>query len=233
MKKLFKNYAIVWFILFSVFNAVAFAIPAWPTLEKYTPSFWIGYVFTIISLLGNLYCAWLALGEGNAKKVFYNIPLIKISFGSLVATFVVGGFFIAFSPLPYFIGAIICPIILIFNLVSILKAKLAAETISAIDEKVERKTSFIRTITVDANTLVDMTKDVEIKACCKKVYEGFRYSDPMSSEALVGVEENIHSSFEALKAAALKGEVEDVKTKTEELLVLIANRNNLCKINKK
>ena len=42
MKKNFKFFALGWFVLLGLFNLLAFIIPAWPTLEKFTASFWIG-----------------------------------------------------------------------------------------------------------------------------------------------------------------------------------------------
>ena len=45
MKKLFKNYAVIWAILFVAFNIIAFVSTGWVGIEKYTVSFWTGCIY--------------------------------------------------------------------------------------------------------------------------------------------------------------------------------------------
>ena len=70
MKKNFKFYVLGWAGLLGLFNLLAFIIPAWPTLEKFTASFWIGWGVTIGAFFGQLICAWYAFKEESAKKTF-------------------------------------------------------------------------------------------------------------------------------------------------------------------
>ena len=53
MKKNFKFYALGWVVLLGLFNLLTFIIPAWPTLEKFTSSFWIGWGSAIGAFFGN------------------------------------------------------------------------------------------------------------------------------------------------------------------------------------
>ena len=94
------------------------------------------------------------------------------------------------------------------------------------------QTFFIKSLTVDADTLLSQAKSDEIKTECRKVYEAVRYSDPMSSDALAMSEAQITIRFTALSEAVKNGKAEEVKAITEELLVLLAERNKKCKLMK-
>ena len=52
MKKVFQKYLILWAVLFVLFQVIAFISPGWGGVEKYTASFWIGYVGITIAFVG-------------------------------------------------------------------------------------------------------------------------------------------------------------------------------------
>lgn len=230
MKKTFKLYIIVWAVLLALFNAIAFVSPGWITHEKYTPSFWIGYVFITLSFIGFLACAGMAFKADSAQKLFYNISLIKISYSALITSFVIGGLCMLISPLPYFVGAIICCAILVANAISVIKATVAIAEVERIDEKIKNQTFFIKSLTVDADTLMAQAQTAEIKAECRKVYEAIRYSDPMSNAALASAEGQITVKFDELSDAVKTGDEEKIATLSNELLILIGDRNKKCKL---
>lgn len=226
MKKLFKFYFILWLVLLALFNVIAFVSVGWIGYEKYTPSFWIGYGFIMASFFGQLGCAWAAFRAENLQKLFYNIPLFRVSYAGLIASFVVGGLCMLISPLPYWVGILTCAITLALMILAVNKAALAAQLVAEVDEKVKTNTYFIRSLTADAEGL--MAKALpENKAACKKVYEALRYSDPMSHEALADIEGEISLRFAALEAAGADAEFSAV---ADELCALIADRNRKCKV---
>ena len=73
-------------------------------------------------------------------------------------------------------------------------------------------------------------KDEEAKAQTKKVYEAIRYSDPMSNDALSGVEQQISAKFAELSAAVDEGNSQLIAECAEKLLQLVTERNNKCKV---
>ena len=50
MKKNFKLYVVAWTVLLALFNVIAFVSVGWINQEKYTASFWIGYVLIMLGL---------------------------------------------------------------------------------------------------------------------------------------------------------------------------------------
>lgn len=213
-----------------LFQVIAFVAPGWIWFEKYTPSFWIGYVFITLSFIGQLVCAYHALRETNRQKFFYKVSLIRTSYTGLILSFVFGGGCMLLSPLPYWVGGILCTALLAGNVIAVVKATTTAELVSAVDERVKVQTSFIRNLTADAEALLTRAKSEEAKTACKKVYEAVRYSDPVSSGALADVEAEISEKMQVLAAAVADGKEEEIATVAEEVMVLIGDRNRKCKV---
>lgn len=230
MKKNFKFYALGWFVLLGLFNLLAFIIPAWPTLEKFTASFWIGWGVTIGAFFGQLICAWVAFKEESAKKTFYNISLFTVSYAGLISMFVVAMICIIVTPLPYWIAAIACSAVFIANAIAVAKAKMAIDVVADVDEKVEKATAFIYEMREESESLFARAKADEAKAViCKKVRDAFKFSDPMSKSDLDAVEAEIKTHFDLLKKAIVEGKMDVATAESDELLALISERNNKCK----
>ena len=230
MKKNFKFYAIGWALLLIIFNVISILVPGWPTLEKTTPSFWIGYAFINAAFVGQLVCAWMAFKDDSAKKTFYNLSLFSVSYAGLVSNFVVGAICMIITPLPYWVGAIICPFIFIVNLIAVIKAKIAVELVSEVDAKVETATAFIYEMREESESLFARAKADDGKAViCKKVRDAFKFSDPMSKSDLNAVEAEIKTHFDFLKKAIVEGKMDVATAESDELLALISERNNKCK----
>ena len=111
MKKAFKYYFAIWATLLALFNVLAFVSVGWAGQEKYTTSFWIGYVFISLCFLGQLGCAYYAFKDSNLTKVFYGIALYQASYRGLILSFIAGGLCMIISPLPYWIGVIVCAVV--------------------------------------------------------------------------------------------------------------------------
>ena len=230
MKKNFKFYALGWFVLLGLFNLLAFIIPAWPTLEKFTASFWIGWGVTIGAFFGQLICAWVAFKEESAKKTFYNISLFTVSYVGLISMFVVAMICIIVTPLPYWIAAIACSAVLVANVIAVAKAKMAIDVVANVDENVEKATAFIYEMREESESLFVRAKADEAKAViCKKVRDAFKFSDPMSKSDLDAVEAEIKTHFDLLKKAIVEGKMDVATAESDELLALISERNNKCK----
>ena len=230
MKKGFKYFAAVWAVLFVLFQVIAFVSPGWTDVEKYTGSFWCGYVFITLCFAGQLACAWFALKDGRGHKTFYNMSLFTTCYGGLIVSFIFGGLCMLLSLLPYWAAILVCVIILAAQVLAVAKTVAAIEIVSNVDQKVKVKTFFVKSLTVDAESLLMSVSDDEVKQQCKKVYEAVRWSDPVSHDALSSLETTITLKFNAFSSAAKTGDREAVSELAKELLVLLSDRNNKCKL---
>lgn len=230
MNKKFKYYAIVWAILLAVFNVICFVTPGEAAgMSKFGGAFWAGYIFITIAFIGQLVCAYIALKTDDKTKLFYNIPIIRVSYTGLILTLVFGALCMAISNLPNWVGIIVCLLVLAFTAIAVIKAKAAADVVENIDAKVKAKTIFVKTLTVDAENLFARATTPEAKDACKKVFEAVRYSDPMSNDALAGVESQITLKFNEF-SNAMAGGAENIAALSDELVVLIGDRNKKCKL---
>lgn len=231
MKKNFKFYALIWAILLAVFNLLCFITPnELAGYKKIDATFWVSYAFITLAFIGNLVCAFFAFKEENLKKNFYRLPLVTVSFAGLVVMLVFGSAIMAIPNLPTWIGAVICILVLAFNAIAVIKAFWAAETVGKIDEKIKTQTAFIMDLTADADSILARAKSDPVKAECKKVYEAVRYSDPASNDALSVVEAKITVKMDEFADAVGADDAEKAKEIADELVVLIGDRNNKCKL---
>ena len=231
MKKKFVPYILCWTIFLALFHVIVFVTPCEIAgMSKFGGGFWIGYGFTLAAFLGQLLCAWLAFKESEKRKLFYKLPLVFISYSTLILTAVVGIVFMTVRQIPAWIAAIVCSVILAFGAVAVIKAKVAAETVSSIDEKVKTKTAFIKELTARAESVMTAAQTPELKAKAKKVYEAIRYSDPMSSMELSEIEGKIAESFETFAKSVSSGDVAATKSAAANLILLLNERTAKCKL---
>ena len=134
------------------------------------------------------------------------------------------------SPLPYWVGVIACAIVLAVVAIAVIKASVAADAVSSIDDKIKTQTFFIKSLTVDAEGLIARAQTEEIKSECKKVYESVRYSDPMSHEMLASAETQITIKFSNLANAVNENNIDAIKTLAKGVVILINERNKKCRL---
>lgn len=233
MNKNFKFYFGIWAVLFAIFNVVVFVSPNEAVgLNKFGGAFWVGYIFIALAFVGQLAVSFFALKDENLQKLFYKIPLIRISYIGLVLTLVFGTLCMVIPNFPNWIGIILCLAVLGFDAISLIKATATADMVIEIDKKVKAQTSFIKSLTVDAEGLLARAENDEIKTECKKVYEAVRYSDPMSDVALSAAESQITLKFAEFTSAVNGNDLEAVKRTAKEVVILVDDRNKKCRLMK-
>ena len=237
MKKAFRIYLIAWAIMFVLFNAVVIALPKETTIAGITYTklgglSWITLIVFELCFVGHLVCTWFALKQNKLTGTFYRLPLIRLSYACVIVTLVLGCLAMAIPNLPSWIPLVLTLVVIAIYVFAILKAAAAAEIVEEIDEKVKTRTAFIKSLTVDAQTLLSRAKSEPVKSACKKVFEAVRYSDPMSSDLLADVESRIRTEFDALTDAVITDNADAATASADELLTLIKERNSRCKMEK-
>ncbi len=231
MKKSFKFYIVIWAILLAIYNLTVFLVkPIIPGyVINYDARFWISWGVIIATYIGQLFCAKTAFDSKNNEKIFLNIPLITESYTALIIAIIAGSVLMLIPDCPAWIAAIVCAAVFGISVISVIKAKVAAYLVSDIDDKTKVQTSFVKTLTVDAEALMNRAQSEIAKTSAKKVYEAVRYSDPMSSDGLSGIESEIFIKFNQF-ASAITSDSDDINTIADELIILIADRNKRCKL---
>lgn len=229
MKKARNTYLIIWAICFALYNVIVFVVPS---ENRESDNFWVGYALITASLVGNLISSFIALNSKSNAKVLYNIPLITCSIVEIVISAIAGAIFMTVPGIESWVVVVVPAIILAVSVIVSLIAKSTADIVGDIDDKIKTQTNFIKSITLDAEMLMSNVSTPEVKAEIKKVYEAFRFSDPMSSDALSDVEGRIQNQFNLLQEVAITEDTDRVSQVSKDLLSLIDYRNKKCKISK-
>lgn len=235
MKKILGIYVAIWVLCLALFNVLAFLVPALPTFPKYEAGFWIGYAVTTVAYIANLFAS-IEFMRGNerkdAERRLFHIPLVQKSVTSLAIMTVIGGLCVAVSAIPAYIGAILCVAVVVFYIISTLKANIAVSEVERIGENVRQKTQFVKLLTVAADSLNKSTSATELKALTNKVYEAIRYSDPVSGVELNEIESTIKSTFDDFAQAVAENDLEKATSLCNTILSQVAERNTICKASK-
>lgn len=225
-----KNKLRVWIILaviLAVYTVLTFALP----FEK-NAVLWVSYLFGVVAIAAQVYVVRTAFGKGKSlKSKFYGFPVAEIGAIYLLAQLVLGLVFMALARVaPVWLPVVVYVVLLGAAAVGFIAADAAADIVTEVDERTKVDTLFIRSLTVDAESLLGKAKGDEIRAVCKKVYEAARYSDPVSNPALAPLESEITLRFSAFSEASMAGDTEKAIQLADETITLLGDRNKRCKL---
>lgn len=218
-----KNKAMAYAVLaitFALFNIIAFAVPT-----AKTSTFWIAYVFTAIAFASQIAIWKFAFkGADTLKSKFLGIPLISVGITYLIIQIITFAIFMAFPIAPSWIAIVVCALILGISAICLIGTETAKDEINRVEEKVEKKVFYIKSIQVDVEMLASTETDADTKVALTKLAEKIRFSDPMSNEVLAELEAEITAKVKELKTAENKSAIIKV------LDSLITERNKKAKL---
>lgn len=234
MKNNFKYYILIWAVFFIAWCSIVFIVrPIMPAYEiRYDARFWVSFLFIVATFIGNLLCAYIAFKAEDNKKMFLNMPLITISWVTLIIMLIAGSRMMLIPDFPAWITAIICIVIFAFNVTGIVKVVWATSLVESVDEKVRTKTSFIKLMQIEVESIMNKAKKEDIKSECKKLYDAIRYSDPMSNSSTLSIEDSISMKIKELSTMISINDVNRVEMIVDELIILIDKRNSIIKVSK-
>lgn len=207
-------------IAFVLFNVIAFAIP----IVK-TATFWIAYAFSVVAFASQIAIWKFAFkGADTLKSKFLGIPLISVGITYLIVQIIAFAMFMAFPIAPTWVAIVVCALILGLSAICLIGTETGREEISRVEEKVEKKVFYIKSLQVDVEILASVEPDTDIKAALTKLAEKIRFSDPMRNEILADIEAEITAKVAELKTAKNKSET------IKNLDLLLTERNKKAKL---
>ena len=216
-----KGYVILG-ILFALISIIAFAVP---TVK--TATFWIAYVFTAAAFAAQIGIWKTALGkEGTLKSKFLGFPVVHIGIVYAIIQTVAFAVFLLVPTLPTWSAIVVCSVIAGISAVCMISADAGRNEIERVEAEVQKKVFYIRELQTVVELLTDVETDADTKAALDQLAEKIRFSDPMSHEQLVDLENKISAKVLELKTAPNKVEI------ITELNSLLDERNKKCKIAK-
>ena len=207
-------------IAFVLFNVIAFAIPT-----AKTATFWVAYVFAAVAFVSQIAIWKFAFkGADTLKSKFLGIPLISVGVTYLIIQLIAFAVFMALPLAASWIALVVCALILGISAICLIGTETGREEINRVEEKVEKKVFYIKSLQVDVEMLANAETDADTKAALTKLAEKIRFSDPMSNDALADLEQEIVIKVKELKTAEDKAGIITV------LDSLITERNKKAKL---
>lgn len=222
MTSLFAAYAVV-LVTFCILYLV---IP----FQK-TGAYWSEFGFSLIAVCAGCGVGWYSLKNYGLKSKVYGFPMLNIGIAYMVVQLIFA-FVIAivgfFADIPLWIPIVVSVLILAISAVGFIDADNARDIIEEQENRDELVTKAMKTFRLDTQYLVDLCNDTELKKSLEKLAEQFKYSDPVSSDELTDIEDNLQREVKAL-AALVNSDEELAAKKISEITVLLADRNRRCK----
>lgn len=209
-------------------SVIAFVIP----FAK-TATFWIGYVSALIAIAFQLYIFKTAFLNGeDVKSRFYGFPIARVGVLYL-------GIQVAFSIvemsvahiLAYWIAVVINVVFLALAIVGCVAAETMRDEIVKQDVKLKKNVSNMRNLQSMSASLVSQC-DGDMKKIIQMVADEFKYSDPVSSDATMAMENNLYSQMVELQNAVTDKDATAVESMAKRLIGDLRERNRVCAVNK-
>jgi hypothetical protein len=112
--------------------------------------------------------------------------------------------------------------------IGLVAADAVVEEIQTQDVKLKKDVSLMRSLQSKISQIASQTDNAAIKALA----EEFRYSDPVSNDAIADAEADLAAAVDQLQAAFVDGDNEAMAQLCRKTTALLAERNRLCKLNK-
>lgn len=225
MKKDTLRAAVITVVVLIAYNFAVFMIPCLKT-----PTFWVSWGFTLLAFLISGIAIYNSLLKNpDAKSRFYGFPIAKIAFVYLVIQVAVGGICMALGHItPWWLATVLDAIILALTVIGLVSSEAVVAEIKVQDDKLKKNVTLMRTLQSKVNQIAAQSDDAALKALA----EEFRYSDPVSSDALAEIERDLSAVVDELQAAVIDGDHDAAKQLCRKISAVLAERNRLCKLNK-
>ena len=228
-----KKNAIRWWVVLGVvlvvYNVLAFALP----FPK-TAVFAVSYLFTTIAILAQIYVIRTAFYRGEGvKSKFYGFPIAKLGVIYLAVQLIAGLVFMALGLIvPVWLPLALYVVLLGVAAAGFVAADAARDEVVRQEVKLEKDVSRMREFQAKGRALVALNQVSEAARPLEKLAENLRFSDPVSSEALTEIEDQLAECLAQLQEAVSAQKTEQILSVCQEAERILAERNQLCKLNK-
>ena len=209
-------------IVFVSINVIAFSVPT----DK-TSVFWIAYAFTAIAFVAQIFVWNQAFSSAETlKSKFLGLPIIHVGIVYLIVQLIAFGIFLALSGLPNWIPIITCVVIAGVSGICLIATEVGKDTVTQIEEKVQRKVSTIKTLQAEVELIAEAQTETATKAALSELAEKIKYSDPMSDDSLSQIEDEINEKIVALKIQPTA----DIISSVKQIEMSLLERNKKSKL---
>lgn len=221
-------------VLFTVIVIIVFAVISFLMPVPKNAVFWTSVGFMVLALITMAYVIITAFGDGpSAKSRFYGFPIAKVGASYLVVQLLVSSVFILCAKwIPVWPVVVTSLILFVIAAVGIVATESVRDEIVRQDNKLQADTSCMSTLRSIVYPLASQCNDQTAINALKKLADEFRYSDPVSSDSLKPVEQELEGLVEKLQMAVSTGKTDEIIRLCNDISRVLSERNRLCKLNK-
>ena len=202
-----------------VFSVVAFAIPF-----AHTTAFWVAYGFGALAILFQLYIFKASFaGDGDAKSRFYGFPIARLGVYYLVVQLIVSVIEMALARVIPTGGAVAINVLLLaLAVVGCITVDAMRDEIIRQDTALKKNVGNMRELQSLSAALVGQCADASLRPTLQKLADEFRYSDPVSSEKTLELEEDMKVQLGDIQQALVEGDSDGAKKLCGKLMGSLA-----------
>lgn len=219
-------------ILLVCYNVVVFFIPF-----RKNAVFAVSWLFSMLAIAAQIYVIRTAFCNGKSvKSKFYGFPIAKLGVGYLAVQLVLSFAFMALGlvlAVPVWLPLVLYVVLLGAAAVGLIAAEATRDVVNHQEVRQVKQTARMRGFQAKARGLADQTTDPEAKQVVVQLEEALRYSDPVSSDSLIEIEDRLEGCLEQLSQAITQQNTLQIVTLAQEAQQTLAERNRLCKLGKK
>lgn len=219
-------------IAFITYNVLLFIIFKF---EDHGGAFWCSYAFMLAAFFLSVGCGFALKSRHNQPRDwFMGYPIVKHCTVYLIIEFVLSLLFMILdaSDCNWLVAFAIQFLLLAVFSVLILSGFFVKQVVEQIDANIKAKTSRLKLLQVDVEMIAESSANMEIKMAYAKLAEEIRFSDPMSSDALYDLEQQIEYLVGQAKTYSAMNDVTNSLTLCNKINLMLAERNKKCKLMK-
>lgn len=230
MSIIMRRFIIAIGIVFAAFTLIAFLVPFFVR----NGVFWLAYLFAALAIVAQLYIQPKAFSKGDSiRSKFYGFPIARVGVIYLVAQIILSVVFMVLSPIaPIWLELLVFLLLLALAALGVIATDSTRDEVEQLDAKLKKSVVAMRTLQSKANSLINTCDNEQVNKEITSLSEKFRYSDPVSSEATIEIENEINNAVDELQAAVMEKDHTSALTICNTVDRLLTERNRLCKLNK-
>lgn len=220
--------AVVYLVVFAAYNLIVFML-----FKNFNSVFWVSYGFMITAFLIHIVCFFLIFKNTSVKAVFFGIPLLSFSIYFVCAEFFCSLVFMIFKSLASVKGAVLIQALLLFLFIIVaIISIMTRDTVQNVDNKIKENVSFIKSLNVDVEMLLQRSTSPKVTASLKKLSETIKYSDPISNSVVASQEQTIMQYMVELRSVFDSGDLTQIEDICGKIELLFIERNKKLVISK-
>lgn len=216
-------------ILFIVFCVLCITIPF-----TRTASFWLAFVFGGVAILVQLPLLYLAFcKEKTPKSRFYGFPIAQVGVCYMGAQVVLSFLTMLFSTIvPMWVVVIVYVVLFGVAAIGFIGVDAMRDEVERQDKDLVKNLDTMRSLQASAYTLNGLCTDTELSKEVQKLVDELKYSDPVSNEKTISLEKELEGILSGLTESLSNSNKEKAEQLCKKALLVLAERNRLCKLNK-